>query len=566
MTDLALAENFKAPSYDEWRKLAEDTLKGADFEKRLVSTTYDGLKLQPVYGQSEGVAIPAKAESGWAILQRVDMPDVTDANAQALRDLEAGASGLTIVIDGHGGPSGFGVKASTIDDFERLLEGIYLEMIPLRLDAGSHSEAASAELIKLYEKRGIDVAAADLTLGGYQANGRIYHNAGASEAQELAAALASAVAGLRRLETGGLDLKSAMSRISMVLTTDADMFLSAAKLRAARLLWNRVQEASGLEPAPLKLHAESSWRMMSKRDPHVNLLRATAATFAAATGGADSLTVLPFTSAVGLPDRFGRRMARNVQLVLSEECRLGHVQDPAAGSGFMDETTLELAGEAWKQFQAIEAVGGLDAALDSGTLQKQISETKAQRLRNIARRKDTLTGVSEFPHLDEAPADVLAPLEQISSDDNGLAPFRLSEPFEVLRDASDAQSKRSAIFLANLGTPADFTVRATWAGNLFESGGIEAAQNDGFESIEDAVTSFKASGAKIVAICSSDAIYGEMAAGAAQALKKAGAERIYLAGRPHDDLSAAGVGSFVYAGCDILTVLQDAHKLLGVSS
>lgn len=158
MTDLALAENFKAPSYDEWRKLAEDTLKGADFEKRLVSTTYDGLKLQPVYGQSEGVAIPAKAESGWAILQRVDMPDVTDANAQALRDLEAGASGLTIVIDGHGGPSGFGVKASTIDDFERLLEGVYLEMLPLRLDAGSHSEAASAELIKLYEKRGIDVA------------------------------------------------------------------------------------------------------------------------------------------------------------------------------------------------------------------------------------------------------------------------------------------------------------------------------------------------------------------------------------------------------------------------
>ncbi len=373
MTDFPLADNFPAADREAWLALVDKTLKGADFEKRLVTTTYDGLKLQPIYEQSTGAAVPQKETQGWAILQRVDMPAIEDANTQALRDLEAGASGLTIMLSGHGGPSGFGVEAKTMDDFDRLLDGVYLDMIPLRLDAGQSGAEAVTALLALYEKRGIDAGAADISLGLdpigqlalhgtqvdqnaalnilpsgsaltlFQADGRVFHNAGASEAQELAAALASAVTYLRWLEGVGVPLATAVNQVAMVLSVDADMFLSAAKLRAARLLWARVQEAMELLPTPLKLHAEASWRMMSRRDPHVNLLRATAATFAAATAGADSLTMLPFTSAIGLPDRFARRMARNVQLVLGEESHLGHVADPAAGSGFMDNVAHEMA-------------------------------------------------------------------------------------------------------------------------------------------------------------------------------------------------------------------------------
>ena len=165
MTDLSLAEGFEPSSYDDWAELARQTLKGAEFEKRLVTATYDGLKLQPVYAKSEGLAVPARAEAGWSILQRVDMPDIAEANAQALRDLEAGASGLTIVVDSHGGPSGFGVKAETAEDFERLLDGVYLDMIPVRLDAGPRAAQAGAALSELYARKGIETSNLALSFG-----------------------------------------------------------------------------------------------------------------------------------------------------------------------------------------------------------------------------------------------------------------------------------------------------------------------------------------------------------------------------------------------------------------
>lgn len=600
MTDLPLADNFPAADREAWLALVDKTLKGADFEKRLVTTTYDGLKLQPIYEQSTAAAVPQKAARGWAILQRVDIPAVADANTQALRDLEAGASGLTVLLSGHGGPSGFGVEANTVEDFDRLLEGVYLDMIPLRLDAGHRAAEAAANLLALYDKRGLDAGSANISLGldpigqmalhgtpvdqngalklvpagsaltAFQADGRVFHNAGASEAQELASALASAVTYLRWLEGAGVPLTTAVTQVAMVLSVDADMFLSAAKLRAARLLWARVQEAMELSPTTLKLHAEASWRMMSRRDPHVNLLRATAATFAAATAGADSLTMLPFTSAIGLPDRFARRMARNVQLVLGEESHLGHVADPAAGSGFMDTVAHEMATEAWRRFQEIEATGGIIEALSSGSIQSQIAETKEARAKNLAKRKDALTGVSEFPHLAETPAEVLAPLEaSASAAANTLSPYRVSEPFEALRDASDqvteSSGARPKVFLANLGSVADFTARATWAANVFEAGGLEPVQNDGFEDGAAAAAAFAESGADIAILCSSDEVYQTKAADAAKALVGTGAKHVYLAGRPDDAFSAAGVGTFVYSGCDILALLKDAHALLGVA-
>lgn len=600
VTELTLADDFPAANRDAWLALVDETLKGADFEKRMVTTTYDGLNLQPIYEQSSGISVPQKAAQDWAILQRVDIPAVQDANTQALRDLEAGASGLTVLLAGHGGPSGFGVEAATAEELDRLFDGVYLDMIPIRLDAGRRGVEAAELLLELYQKRGIDVSTADVSLGldpighlalhgtpidqqsavgvaptgssvaAFQADGRVFHNAGASEAQELACALASAVTYLRWLEGAGIPLATAVSQVNMVLSVDADMFLCASKLRAARLLWARVQEAMDLAPTALKLHAEASWRMMSRRDPHVNLLRATAATFAAATAGADSLTMLPFTSAIGLPDRFARRMARNVQLVLGEESRLGHVADPAAGSGFMDTVTHELAAEAWRRFQEIEAAGGIGEALSTGIIQHQIAETKQARTKNVSKRKDALTGVSKFPHLAETPADVLEPLVGgAGGNAEALTPYRVSEPFEALRDASDRSleisGSRPKVFLANLGSVTDFTARATWAANVFEAGGIEALQNDGFEDAAAAADAFTQNGAAIAVLCSSDDVYQAKAADAAKALIGAGAKHVYLAGRPDDGFNAAGVGTYVFAGCDILALLKDAHVRLGVA-
>ncbi|MGI9482357.1 MAG: methylmalonyl-CoA mutase family protein [Hyphomicrobiales bacterium] len=615
MTRISLAEEFEPPQREDWMALVGQVLKGADFEKKLVWLSHDGLRVEPLYTQTTHLQMPGRRAHGWQALQRVDIPSLEDANGQALRDLENGAAGLTIVTGASAAAHGFGVNAHTADHFQRLLQGVHLEMIPLRLDGGWNSDSCAAAVLKVYKDRGLDAGKTNLTLGldplgGFAQTGqmdapddlpgqlgeilgpylgggfggcalladcRLYHNAGASEAQELAFALATAVTYLRWLDAAGIDPEKSNKMVGMLLSVDADMFMSAAKLRAARLLWARVQEVMELEPEPLKLHTETSWRMMTRRDPHVNLLRTTAATFAAGIAGADSLTVLPFTGTLGLPDSFARRMARNTQTIFLEETHLGHVQDPGAGSGFMDQTALDLAAISWKLFQEIEADGGMVITLASGAVQKHIASVHDQRLRNIATRKEPITGVSEFPNLSELPVAVLdcpASAANHPDADGGIscAPLnqaRLSEDYEALRDASDAvldkHGSRPSVFMANIGRVADFTARATWAGNIFEAGGIEAPRNDGFNETDKLAEAFKKSGAKIAVLCSSDEIYHELGTAAIEALLSAGTSHVYVAGKHSDTLEKAGAGTFIHIGCDILSILRNAHEILGIA-
>ena len=239
------------------------------------------------------------------------------------------------------------------------------------------------------------------------ADGRIIHNAGGSEAQELAFAIASAVEYLRALAANDVPLDAARGLIYFRLAADADEFLTIAKFRALRKLWARVEEACGLTPKPAYVAAETAWRMMTQRDPDVNMLRMTIAVTAAGLGGADSIVALPHTAALGLPDAFARRVARNTQLILLEESNLAKVADPAAGSGAIEDLTAKLCAAAWSQFQEIEKAGGAWAALERGLIQKNVAAVRAERQKAIARRKDALTGTSDFPNLQEKPAAVL---------------------------------------------------------------------------------------------------------------------------------------------------------------
>jgi methylmalonyl-CoA mutase len=418
----------------------------------------------------------------------------------------------------------------------------------------------------------------DLAAQGFRgpfapADGRIVHAAGGSEAQELAYALAVAVAYLRVLEASGVALDQARRMIFFRLAADADQFLTLAKFRALRKVWARVEEASGLDPRPAFIAAETAYRMATKRDPWVNMLRATMAVFAAGLGGADSITVLPFTTALGLPDRFARRIARNTQLILLEEANLAKVADPAAGAGGIEDLTGQLCGAAWTLFQEIEAAGGAAAALEQGLIQRNVARVRAARAAAVAHRTDSFTGTSAFPDLHEAPVAVLdvPPVEVAPTAIQfpPLSPMRLAEPFERLRTASDAllakTGARPKVFLANLGRVADFTARATFARNFFAAGGIEAATNEGFSSHADMAKAFAASGAQLACLCASDEVYGREAVGAARALAAAGAGHIYLAGRPKDreSYAAAGVQTFIHSGCDVLATLQAAHAILG---
>jgi methylmalonyl-CoA mutase len=365
-----------------------------------------------------------------------------------------------------------------------------------------------------------------------------------------------------------------------------------AKFRAVRKLWARVEEACGLAPQPPLVCAETAWRMLTRRDPWVNILRATIAAFAAGVGGADAITVLPHTAALGLPDRFARRIARNIQLVLLEESNMARVADPAAGSGAIENLTEKLCRAAWALFQEIESAGGPVAALEAGSIQRKIAAVRAEREKAVAQRIAALTGTSDYPDLTEAPVTVLdvQPVTRtpapIAIRFPALPRFRLAEPFEKLRDAADRALKeagtRPKIFLATLGTPSDFNARATFAKNFFEAGGIEAIafvpsshEQDVSESArsEEAalkllVAAFKSCGALLACLCSSDEIYARQAAEAARALAAAGARHIYLAGRPRDEASSrdAGIGTFIFTGCDALAILNAAHDMLGLGS
>jgi methylmalonyl-CoA mutase len=267
-------------------------------------------------------------------------------------------------------------------------------------------------------------------------------------------------------------------------------------------------------------------------------------------------------------------MARNTQLILLEESNLAKVADPVAGSGAVEDMTARLAAAAWTLFQEIEAAGGAWAALERGLIQEKIAAVRTQREQAVARRKDTLTGTSDFPNLSETPPTVLdvapvtAPKESaVAIRTEALPRIRLAEPFERLREASDrilAQTgARPQIFLANLGKLSDFTTRATFAKNFFEAGGIEAVTNDGFASLDEMAAAFKASSAKLACLCSSDRLYEAEAAEAARALS--GAAHVYLAGQPrvHEAaLTAAGIGTFIFVGCDAPAILGRAYDIL----
>jgi methylmalonyl-CoA mutase len=613
--ELRLAADFAPATYDDWRKLVDVALKGAPFEN-LVGKTYDGLKIEPIYPRARGAAPIAGRPAGWPwqIMQRIDHPDAVQANAQAVHDLENGATGLTLVFAGANGAFGFGL-GPTAEAVEKVLEGIFVEAgISLELELGPQSRMAAIHLAEYVKRKGVDPAGCDIRFGldplgacavwgsspyswpeivravtgaikglaeiGFKgpfaaADGRVIHDAGGSEVQELAFVLAGGVAYLRALEHAGVDLEDARGMVYARLSADADQFLTMAKFRALRLLWARIEQACGLRPKPIYIAAQTAWRMLAQRDPYVNMLRATMATFSAGLGGANAVTVLPHTLALGLPDPFARRVARNTQLVLLEESNLAKVSDPAAGSGGIETLTQQLCEAAWALFQEIENAGGAFAALEQNLIQRRVAATRASREQNIARRKEVLTGATEFPNLHEVQVAVLdakpvalPPYGEAKFNFDALAPMRLAEPFEALRDRSDRilnnKGARPKIFLANLGTPADFTARAAFAKSFFETGGIEAVDTEGFTDPAAVGAAFRDSGAALACLCSQDKTYAGLAVPSAKALQAAGAKHIYLAGRPGEQeaaLRAAGVDDFVFAGVDVLAILQEVYRL-----
>ncbi len=476
MTDTSIASGaFPPATAADWRALVEKTLKDAPFES-LQRTTLEGLPFAPLYEAGrEGPKFaprPHDAERPWDLRAAVAYPDPARARADLLTDLEGGAASGLVCIDPTGAN---GVAVGSAADLARTLDGVMLELAPVALDAGFLGPKAADWLATVAKGSpnaplsfhmdplgafaqagespgpieshlvsgatvGSRLAESYPKAGLFLASGRVIHEAGGGEAGELAFMLASALAYAKALVRAGLTMDQAFAGIHLGLSADADYFASIAKLRAARVLWAQLTKACGAT-APARIEARSSQRMLAAQDPWTNMLRLTSAGFGAAVGGADAVVLGAFTDAIGLPTAFARRQSRNTQLVLMEEAHLGRVADPAAGSGYIEALTDEMARAAWAQFQAIEAQGGAVAALASGHVAAQVAATCAAR---EAAGPLKIVGVTAFPPTEDAPVEVErpspvsadAPSPRLPGPDGRcppLAPIRIAAPYEAAR-------------------------------------------------------------------------------------------------------------------------------------
>ncbi|MBH1937076.1 methylmalonyl-CoA mutase small subunit [Streptomyces sp. AV19] len=609
----SLAAEFPDATREQWQRLVEGVLRktgtevaGTAAEDALATVLQDGLRTRPLYtaddaapepglpgfppfvrgGRPEGTAV-----SGWDVRQLHAHPDPRRTNEAVLADLENGVTSLWLTVGAAGLP---------VEGLATALDGVLLDLAPVVLDAGPDTEAAARALLRLYDERGTarteargslgadplgtlartgaapeaDTAALAAMCLGDRPNVRAlvvdalpYHEAGGSAAQELGCSLATGVAYLRTLTDAGLGVDEACAQLEFRYAAGADQFLTIATLRAARRLWARVTEVCGASPAARaqRQHAVTSPVMMTRRDPWVNMLRTTVACLGAGVGGADAVTVLPFDSAIGLPDAFARRIARNTSSILLEESHLARVIDPAGGSWYAERLTDELARAAWAWFQEIERAGGQEAALRSGLVAERLAATWEERSARLTTRREPVTGVSEFPHLAEPAVERDTPPRPLSG---GLPRVRRDEAYEALRARSDAHlaatGARPRVFLAALGSPAAHTARATFAANLLQAGGIEPVHEPASVDADTAAEAFGRSGATVACLCSSDAVYAEQAGAVAAALRAAGAGRVLLAGR-RGERPPADVDEFVHAGGDAVAVLTSVLDHLGVA-
>lgn len=610
---LKLASEFPAVRHQDWTALVDKALAGKDFDGVMQKQSFDGIAIDALYTKDNARVEPqiGIAEAGWGICQPYWGSDVSEANVALLRDLEHGATTIALRM-AAGGFSGL-----PINGFARVLDGVHLNMCTVQLIADEEFDTVGRAYLDLLSGRGVVDTEVRGTLGAdpistlaatgrlltsldsavvsaallagetakryshistFNVAGHTYHSAGASEAVELAACLSIGVHYLRAMEEAGMDMQSAARQIEFTMAADADIYLTTTKFRALRRLWAKVLQASGVEDVSVKINAVTAARMMSARDPWVNILRGTAACFAAGVGGADSIAILPFDTMLGLPTRFSRRIARNIQVILQEESYLSQVADPAAGAYAFETITTDLSAKAWEEFQKFETGGGIKACLKSGALAAKLTETWLRRKIKLDNRQTPITGVSEFPNIHEKMPEVGAMpafVEDVKPAGESLEPLtfhRSAEDFEALRSFSDKlladKGVRPSVFLANFGSVAEHTARAMFAKNFFEAGGIEAHGSDGFNEVDALVQAFTASKSDMAVICGSDALYESDGEVIVTALKDAGCKQIYIAGRPANAkaLAGSGVTDFIFMGSDVLSILQTAMTLLGDKS
>lgn len=610
-------EEFEATSYERWKEEAVASLKGAPFEKKLFTKTYEGITLEPIYTKENakafakrlsfpgaddylrGVNAGGYLSEPWAIAQDAQVACPVEANAILKQAVAKGATAVT--FDAR--------NCKDAEAFNKLLDGICLCSTQINAYAGAKAQAslealAAAKGSDVFGCVGADpiseyaltgkacckeaIAALADALKYAQANlpkikticvnATVYHNGGANAVQEVAAAMATAAAYLEALTEAGFSVDEAAKTIRFKFALGANFFMEIAKLRAARVIWAQIVKAyGGSEDAQkIDMAAETSRFYQTKYDPYVNILRATTQTFSGVVGGVNELTTLPFDNAIRKGDEQSQRIARNIQIMMQKEFGLLSPVDPAGGSWYVETLTGQLAEAIWAKFEDIQGKGGMVAVLECGCFQDEVAAVLAERFKNLAYRKDRAVGTNMYANMTEVPLEGEAICGCCCCEGEAviktIKPHRWTEQYEAMREASEkaaAEGKVVKVFLCNMGPVSQHKARADFAGAFMEVGKFEVLRNNGFETTDAAIAAAKESGADIAMICSTDETYPELVPALAKGIKAAApGMKVMVAGAAPAELAeewaAAGVDEYVNVKANCLAILTAIQKERGI--
>ncbi len=609
-----LFKDFPSISTDDWEAKIHEDLKGADYEKRLVWKTTEGISVRPYYrsehledidhmdafpGETPFVRGVKVKNNDWLIRQDFEEKDAVRANALARDSVNKGAQAV-----------GFNIEdVESESDMNDLLKEIDLEKVSIHLLNGSNYPDLFSNLISLagdktlhgslsfdplayfflYGKfhkspeSGFERAAKLVRMALNQQprfhtiniNGQYFNHAGANMVQELAFSLSQANEYLAALTDLGLDASDVARHMQFTFAVGNSYFMEIAKLRAARMLWARIIEAyhtSGhsMPVPPMFIHAVTSNWNKSIYDPFVNMLRTTTEAMAAAIGGADSICVNAFDNTFRKADSFSHRMARNQQIILKHEAYFNKVVDPAAGSYYIENLTDEIAKAAWTLFLQLEEMSGFIKAVESGFIGSQILNTCQKRDMDIAMRKRVFVGTNQYANTSERMLDKVEPVAK-PTDLALIRQYRGTQAFEALRMSVENHAQKGfntpKVFLFTYGNITMRKARATFSGNFFGVAGYEIIDNLGFSDTDSGVKAAIEAKANIVVFCSSDEEYLTMAP-AAQMIKAGLPDaQIVVAGNPKDiieELNNAGIDHYIHMRTNVLEKLTEFNDLAGI--
>ena len=608
-----LFTEFPPVPTEKWEEVITADLKGADYERKLVWKTGEGFNVRPYYRAEnlEGIKFLGSqagefpyvrgthAHNRWRVHQTVSVVCPKEANAEALKILNAGVDSL-----------GFCIASADFSaaDLDTLLKDICIEAVEITFCGEKTAHVAELVLAKV-EKEGIakeDVRIAfciDPLVKGLSSKGdfcspngekciarivelihktkeykhvrivtvagQTFGNSGSTIVEELAFTLSAGHDYLVRLMDAGLDVDQAARKLRFSFSVSSNYFMEIAKFRAARMLWANIVKGYG--PAKncackMHIHAETSRWNQTVYDPYVNMLRGTTEAMSATIAGVHSLEVTPFDTSFENPTEFSKRIARNVELLLKNESHFDQVVDPAGGSYYVENLTQSIAAEAWKLFLEIEEKGGYTEAYKAGLIVERIKASAAAKDKNIATRRQTLLGANQYPNFTEVAGKEITTesVTRKQAEGNVLVPYRGAMAFEEMRLQVDRSGKEPKAFMLTCGNLGMARARSQFSCNFFACAGIKVIDNTYFKSIEEGVKAALESKAQIVVVCASDDDYAEAAPKVKELL--GGKAILVVAGAPAcaPELEAQGITNFINVKSNVLETLKFYLKEMGI--